>query len=170
MQVALGRTESEAIRDDIHKLSRRIRGYCGLLATNLSREDVETFFIENEEDAFAKAGKVSTKTIELQEGSLRGPDGILLSHTLEPTLRQCGLLTKLNKGVIELVADAKICDEGKILSIDQARLLKIFGFRMARFRLWLDSCWSNDTFEKICVESDDEKDGEDGEDEEDEDL
>jgi len=164
MQVALGHEPADECREGIHKLSARVRGFSGVLATNLTRDELLQIFSDNEEDTYAKAGRKATETVELEAGPLSGPEGMALSHTIEPTLRQCGLPTKLNKGVIELVANATVCVKGKKLSINQARLLKILGIKMARFRLWLDSVWANDTFEMIADE-DDEDDDSDEEDE-----
>ena len=158
MQVALGREPADECREEIHKLSARIRGFCGVLATNLTREEVLRVFGDSEEETFAKAGRRATETVELEAGPLSGPGGAALSHTIEPTLRQCGLPTRLNKGVVELVADATVCVKGRKLSINQARLLKIFGIKMARFRLRLDCVWANDAFTMIADGDEDESD------------
>ena len=159
MQVALGRDSSSAARTDLDKLSCRIRGFCGLLLTNLSRDDVinkfERLNSREEQDknkTFAKAGKRATATIELNAGPVIDENGYPLSHTLEPYLNKSGMPTKLNKGVVELIADTTVCEKGKPLSVDQAHVLKMLGIKMACFKLWLDSCWANDSFEIICDE------------------
>lgn len=40
LQVALGRSESDEVRSNIHQLAERIKGQVGLLFTQLSKEDV----------------------------------------------------------------------------------------------------------------------------------
>lgn len=118
MQVALGRDSSSAARTDLDKLSCRIRGFCGLLLTNLSRDDVinkfERLNSREEQDknkTFAKAGKRATATIELNAGPVIDENGYPLSHTLEPYLNKIGMPTKLNKGVVELIADTTVCEK-----------------------------------------------------------
>lgn len=149
MQVALGREPSDECREEMHRLSARVRGNCGVLATNMTRAELEEAFSGVEEENYARAGKLATRAVQLPEGPLRGPSGEPLSHTLEPALRQCGLPTKLNKGVVELIAETNVCECGKPLSVSQARILKTLGIKMARFKLWLDSVWANDSFEII---------------------
>ena len=39
-----------------------------------------------------------------------------MEHTMEPTLRKNGMPTKLNRGVIELLADHVVCKEGEHVS------------------------------------------------------
>lgn len=40
LQVALGRSESDEVRSNIHRLAERIKGQVGLLFTQLSKEEV----------------------------------------------------------------------------------------------------------------------------------
>ena len=54
---------------------------------------------------------------------------------MEPQLRQLGLPSKLNFQKIELLSDVFVCKEGKELSVEQTKLLKLLGHKMAKFNL-----------------------------------
>ncbi|RLM85115.1 hypothetical protein C2845_PM04G01660 [Panicum miliaceum] len=86
-----------------------------------------------------------TKTkeaVELKEGPLEQ-----FTHEMEPFLRKQGLPVRLNRGVVELVADHVVCEEGKPLSPEAAQTLRLLGIQMATFRLYLVCRWSCDDFE-----------------------
>ena len=68
---------------------------------------------------------------------------------MEPFLRQHGVPCKLNKGVIELLGDHTICAEGAEISAAAAALLKVFDYKLATFRIVLDSVWENGEFEVL---------------------
>ncbi|KAJ6724125.1 RIBOSOME ASSEMBLY FACTOR MRT4 [Salix viminalis] len=142
MQVSLGRSDADEIRPGLHKVSKLLHGDSGLFLTNLSREEVERLFNEYEENDFARTGTMATEMVELKEGPLEQ-----FTHEMEPFLRKQGLPVRLNKGVIELVSDFVVCEEGKPLSPESARILRLLGTKMATFRLHLICRWSPEDFE-----------------------
>lgn len=81
-------------------------------------------------------------------------------HNEEPQLRKLGLSTTLKKGVPTLETSHKICDKGKVLTSEQAQLLKLIGEKMVEFRVGLKARWDSDTGEvtQIEVEQNDEGD------------
>jgi mRNA turnover protein 4 len=104
LQVALGKTPADEYRTNLHLLSERLRGHVGLFFTSLPREEVDRAFAGFEHDDYARAGTAAAHEFKLTAGPLSGPHGPM-AHTLEPQLRKHGLPTRLNKGVVELLAD-----------------------------------------------------------------
>ena len=83
-------------------------------------------------DDFAQAGTNAGWTVFLEKGTdaLEG-----YGHSLEPHFRQLGLPTKLNFQKIELLSDVFVCRDGQELSVEQCKLLKLLGHKMAKFNL-----------------------------------
>lgn len=160
LQVALGKTEADEYRTNMHLLSERLKGHVGLFFTSLPRDEVERVFGDFQHEDYARAGSKATHEFSLVAGPLSGPHGPM-AHTLEPQLRKYGMPTRLNKGVVELLADHTVCREGQVLDPNQAGLLRMFEVKMATFKLTLLAAWSvdGDAFESLA---DDE--GDDGED------
>ncbi|XP_038683426.1 mRNA turnover protein 4 homolog isoform X2 [Tripterygium wilfordii] len=152
MQIALGRSVSDEVRPGIHKVSKLLHGNAGLLFTNLSKEEVERLFNAYEEYDFARTGSTVTEQVELKEGPLEQ-----FTHEMEPFLRKQGMPVRLNKGVVELVSDFSVCEEGKPLSPEAARILRLLGIKMATFRLHLICRWSPEDFE-LYIDRPDESD------------
>lgn len=71
----------------------------------------------NEND-YARSGFTTSETIKLSAGPLPN-----FSHSIEPHLRQLGLPTSLQKGVVTLLKDYTVCEEGQTLTPEQARIL-----------------------------------------------
>ncbi|CAI9605537.1 unnamed protein product [Staurois parvus] len=88
---------------------------------------------------------------------------------MEPQLRQLGLPTTLKKGVVTLLSDHEVCKEGDTLTPEQARILKLFGYQMAEFKVTLKSMWSAETgeFQKLSANDDVEEMEDDAEEMED---
>ncbi|WCJ18243.1 hypothetical protein M5689_000613 [Euphorbia peplus] len=142
MQVSLGRSVADEVRPGLYQVSKLLRGDAGLFMTNLSKEEVERLFNEFEECDFARTGTIASEKVELKEGPLEQ-----FTHEMEPLLRKQGMPVRLNKGVVELVSDFVVCEEGKHLSPESARILRLLGMKMATFRLQLICRWSPEDFE-----------------------
>merc|ERR1712243_400674 len=80
---------------------------------------------------------MGTETVELKQGVLN-----MFSHSMEPQLRQLGMPVQLVKGQVTLLADMTVCNEGDVLTSEQARILKLLGHQHAEFKLNIVSGWN----------------------------
>lgn len=142
MQISLGRSVADEIRPGIHKVSKLLHGNAGLCFTNLPKEEVWRLFDKFEEYDYARTGSTAIDKVELKEGPLEQ-----FTHEMEPFLRKQGMPVRLNKGVVELVSDFVVCEEGKPLSPESARILRLLGIKMATFKLHLVCRWNPEEFE-----------------------
>lgn len=146
MQLGLGKSEDDEVESDIHKLSKRLRGQCGLLFTVRGENDVLEWSKQYSALEYARSGFIATETVVLPEGPLED-----FSHAIEPHLRSLGMPTKLDKGVVTLYKEYTVCTEGKVLTPEQARILKLIAKPMATFTLEIKCSWSRDTGYKSYV-------------------
>lgn len=149
LRVALGVDAATEQRSNLSKLSDDIEGPTGLLFTKLSKEEITKLVESFEVLDFARAGAVAIETFGLKAGPVLQYDAPI-AHTIEPTLRQHGMPTKLVKGIVELVADYEICREGEVLKPNQAALLRIFDVKMAVFKLELLGVWESDNYTQLA--------------------
>ncbi|ORZ36526.1 mRNA turnover protein 4 [Catenaria anguillulae PL171] len=119
---ALGEDAAEEYLDSLHLLTQRVKGQVGLLFTNRDNKAMVEHFKKYSVPDYARAGNVATETI--------------FPHNMEPQLRKLGLPTKLDKGVVTLLREYTVCEQGKVLNADQAQLLKLFYHQQAHFRLF----------------------------------
>ncbi|XP_070615578.1 mRNA turnover protein 4 homolog [Erythrolamprus reginae] len=166
MIVALGHSRSDEYKDNLHEVSKHLRGEVGLLFTNRTKNEVIKWFSQFRETDFARAGNKAIFTVNLDMGPLEQ-----FSHSMEPQLRQLGLPTALKKGVVTLLSDYEVCKEGDLLTPEQARILKLFGYAMAEFNVTIRSMWDAETgeFEQLETPTGDpsgEMEEEEGEEEE----
>lgn len=138
MGVALGRTEEDEYKENMHLITKHLHGDVGLLFTDKERNEVVEFFNEFKEDEFARGGFKATYDVTLEKGAKEQ-----FPHSMEPNLRKLGLPTELKRGVIHLLDDFSVCKEGQVLSPERADILKHFGIQMAQFRLEVVGCYSN---------------------------
>uniref|UniRef100_A0A672RR91 Ribosome assembly factor mrt4 n=1 Tax=Sinocyclocheilus grahami TaxID=75366 RepID=A0A672RR91_SINGR len=118
MMIALGKGPTDEYKDNLHKVSKFLRGEVGVLFTNKTKDEVQEYFSNFKEVDYARAGNVATMAMTLDEGPLEQ-----FPHSMEPQLRQLGLPTALKKGVVTLIKDFEVCKEGDTLTPEQARIL-----------------------------------------------
>ncbi|KAJ0068899.1 hypothetical protein NL108_014002, partial [Boleophthalmus pectinirostris] len=118
MMVALGKRDTDEYKDNLHKVTKHLRGEVGVLFTNKTKEEVQEYFSHFKETDFARAGNQAQMDVTLDEGPLEQ-----FTHSMEPQLRQLGLPTALKKGVVTLLKDHEVCKEGDVLTPEQARIL-----------------------------------------------
>jgi len=155
---ALGSTFEDEHRQNLHKVSKCVKGDCGLLFTDKPKGDVVKFFESFSEANFARSGCVATEEISVKKGPLAFPGN------MEVMLRGLGLKTLLKDGVIQLLVDTQLCKKGDVLTPEQCRLLELFEIKMADFRITVDCVWFNGEFEKLAEESDEEAESKEPED------
>ncbi|KAM4860604.1 mRNA turnover protein 4 homolog [Thomomys bottae] len=129
MMVALGRSPSDEYKDNLHQVSKKLRGGVGLLFTNRTKDDVNEWFTKYTQMDLALAGNKAAFTVSLDPRPLEQ-----FPHSMERQLRQLGLPTALKKGVVTLLSDYEVCKE-------QARVLKLFGYEMAEFKVTIKYMW-----------------------------
>ncbi|KAI5635745.1 ribosomal protein l10 domain-containing protein [Phthorimaea operculella] len=137
MAIALGRTKSDEVEDQLNLLSKKLKGQCGLVMTNRDVPDVLQWFKNYEDTEFARSGFVATKDVIIPKGPLED-----FSHTMEPQLRRLGLPTSLERGVIHLLKDYQVCKKGAVLTPEQASVLKLLGIQMATFKVTIKCHWT----------------------------
>ncbi|XP_015186608.1 PREDICTED: mRNA turnover protein 4 homolog [Polistes dominula] len=130
MAIALGKTKEKEILEGVHVLSNALVGQCGLLFTNRKTKEALKAIRQYEEVDYARSGFVPSETIVLPEGPLSE-----FPHSIEPHLRQLGMPTALEKGVVTLIKQFTVCKQGEPLTPEQARILKLLGKPLATFKL-----------------------------------
>ncbi|CAL8380211.1 unnamed protein product [Boreogadus saida] len=152
MMVALGKGRTDEYKDNLHKVSKLLKGEVGVLFSNKTKDEVQEYFRQFKDVDYARAGNPARMAVKLDEGPLEQ-----FPHSMEPQLRQLGLPTALKKGVVTLLKDHHVCKEGDMLTPEQARILKLFGFEMAVFRVQIKCMWNTEVgeFEIFAEEEED---------------
>ncbi|XP_006144951.1 mRNA turnover protein 4 homolog [Tupaia chinensis] len=136
MMVVLGRRPADEYRDNLHQVSKKQRGEVGVLFTNCTKEEVNEWFTKYAEMDYARAGNKAAFTVSLDPEPLEQ-----FPHSMELQLRQLGLPTALRRGVVTQLSDYETCKEGDVLTPEQARVLKLFGYEMAEFKVIMKYVW-----------------------------
>lgn len=121
------------------KFINDLEGQRGLLFTSHDEDVVTDWFKNFFTEEYARGGFKATEKVVLPEGPLSD-----FSHAIEPHLRKLGMPTKLDKGVVTLISDFVVCEKGKILTPEQAKILKLIHKPMAKFHVTIESSYSKE--------------------------
>ncbi|KII61530.1 mRNA turnover protein 4 [Thelohanellus kitauei] len=72
-----------------------------------------------------------------------------LKFTMQPLLRKLKLPASVNQGIIHLDETVEVCKEGDIITPEQSSILKLFGHKIATFKINLIASWHKDKGGKI---------------------
>jgi len=133
-----------------HAVIQQIKGQVGLLFTDTEPQEVIEWFKDFHQPDFARSGNRASRTVVLPAGPVmrhHSDPPEPFPHNEEPQLRKLGLTTVMRKGVPTLENPHKLCERGKVLTAEQAQLLKLIGEKMVEFRVGLRTRWDSATGE-----------------------
>ncbi|KAI5963219.1 MRT4 [Candida pseudojiufengensis] len=115
----------------------------GVLFTNENDQTVKDYFDAYTKQDYTRVKSQSPITFEIPEGIVYSRGGqipieedIPMSHSLEETLRnKYKIPTKIKSGKIILEKPYLVCNEGDILDVRQALILKQFGIASSEFKV-----------------------------------
>jgi len=154
MAKALGSTVEEEHREGLHKLAKHIKGQVGLFFTDTEPQEVIEWFDDFRQPDFARSGNIASRTIILPAGPImrtHSDPPEPFPHSEEPQLRKLGLTTTMTRGIPTLGNPQKLCEKGKLLTSEQAQLLKLIGEKMVIFRVSMKARWSAASGEVVLI-------------------
>lgn len=126
--------------------------------TNSPPSEVIAWFDDFHPPDFARSGNVSPKTYTIPSGPIlqhHSDPPEPFPHNEEPQLRKLGLHTTMVRGVPTLDVAHVVCQEGKLLTPEQAQLLKLIGVRLVEFKVGLRAYWESANGEVTQVKGED---------------
>ncbi|GMT05374.1 hypothetical protein PENTCL1PPCAC_27548 [Pristionchus entomophagus] len=140
MAIALGKDKTDEYATGLSKVSKLLKGQCGLMFTHSDKDEVISYFRDLKDADYARAGVVAPQTIELSEGPLEQ-----FAFSVEPQLRKLGMPTQLVKGVIHLTQNFRVCTEGEMIKAEEAKILKFLEEKLSVFHVNLKAYWNKKT-------------------------
>mmetsp|Transcript_37436 Transcript_37436/g.38856 ORF Transcript_37436/g.38856 Transcript_37436/m.38856 type:complete len:243 (+) Transcript_37436:132-860(+) len=147
MQVALGKNEEESYAPNSYLLSTNLRGNCGLFFSNKDPSSVIPYFEEYNCPYFTSPGSISTQTHIIKSGC---PAELKrFPSSMENQFREIGLKNKLDGGKWYVLEDFVVCQEGKKVTPEQARMMRILDLKLDEFRIHITGYSSKDGESKL---------------------
>lgn len=143
LQKAIGESIEEEYKDNLNQLTKILEGLPGLLFTNEDPETVDAYFKAYSKQDYSRAKSKAPIDFIIPQGIVYSRGGqipieedVPMSHSLEETLRnKLRVPTKIKAGKIVLDEPYVVCNEGEVLDVRQAMLLKQFGVAASEFKV-----------------------------------
>ena len=143
LQKALGESIEEEYKDNLNQLTKILEGLPGLLFTNEDPETVDAYFKAYSKQDYSRAKSKAPIDFIIPQGIVYSRGGqipieedVPMSHSLEETLRnKLRVPTKIKAGKIVLDEPYVVCNQGEVLDVRQAMLLKQFGVAASEFKV-----------------------------------
>lgn len=147
IQKAFGETPEEEYLSDLAKLTKILSTtddlIPGILFTNEDDSTVQSYFDAYKRQDYTRVKNKSPITFEIPAGIVYSRGGqipeeedVPMSHSLEETLRnKYKMPTKIKSGKIVLEKPYLVCNEGDVLDVRQALILKQFGVAASEFKV-----------------------------------
>lgn len=152
MGKSLGTTPEEEYKENLSQLIPYLSGNVGLLFTNRTPAQVSSYFSEFTRTDYARAGQRATHAVTIPAGPVMRNEEEKMPHNMEPQLRKLRMPTRLVNGVVTLDSEFTICNEGDVLTPEQAQLLKLFYVTMADFKMTPIAYWWNGAVKEMTAE------------------
>lgn len=144
--IALGHDEESTYKPNSYRVANDLKGHCTLFFTNRTREECQVIFDKFEEEEYATGGAIAPETIVLEKGFITLKQ---FSHSMEPHLRQLGLPTRLVNSQIELLSDYLLAEEGKPLTVEKCKVLKLLEKKMSRLKFQIKSYYDGNHYKSF---------------------
>ena len=138
LEHAIGLTQEDSARPNLYLLNQYLGDISAIFMTNEPHEAVIGFLGTLHGAEFATTGLIATEDFIVPTGPL--PQ---FAFSMDSYLRELGLPVQLENGVIVNIRDHVVCRAGEPLTKNAARLLKLFGVKMAEFSAVAVACWED---------------------------
>jgi mRNA turnover protein 4 len=155
MAFAIGNTPEREYSPGLHKISKHLHGQVGLFFTSWDTQETLDYFHSVQMPDFARSGNVASREVTVPAGPLspivpeedraEGYTPTPFPASMEPHLRQLGLNTRLERGVVTMSVAQTVCKKGDVLTTEQAHILKLLGVKLSTFRVALRWRWDKET-------------------------
>ena len=137
LHVALGKGDEDAHKPKMDLLGKNLRGNSGLFFSDKEPTSVIKYFDEYSCPYFPTPGFIAKESVVLKRGLPKELKGI--PSSMEEQFRQIGLKLKLDATNWYLLEDFDVCVEGKEITPNQTKLMRILGLRIDEFKIKIGS-------------------------------